>query len=252
MRNMRWLAALAAASLAVLLLFVRPIPQPQAYHRFADQRTLLAGIPSTLNVLSNAAFVVAGAIGLFVLRGPRAFRNAQERLDALTFFVGTLLTAAGSTYYHLRPDDARLVWDRAGMVVTFMAFLAMVIHERCDGARWLLPALMAIGAASLVWWRAFDDLRPYGWVQFFPMLAVLVLVVRERRYSGEIAALVWLLVAYGAAKLCEQFDAQIYAALNEAVSGHTLKHVLAALGPLIVAVWIARRAQVHGSSPDGP
>lgn len=28
------------------------------------------------------------------------------------FYVGVAAVAVGSSYYHLKPDDARLVWDR--------------------------------------------------------------------------------------------------------------------------------------------
>lgn len=35
-----------------------------------------------------------------------------EVLGWSTFFVGIVATAFGSAYYHLKPNDARLVWDR--------------------------------------------------------------------------------------------------------------------------------------------
>ena len=55
------LLGLMAASLLGLLL-VPAIPQDQAYHQFADQRTLL-GIPNFWNVVSNIPFVVVGVVG---------------------------------------------------------------------------------------------------------------------------------------------------------------------------------------------
>ena len=245
MRRLSWLIVLAAGTLGALFLVSGPIPQPQAYHHFADQRRLIAAVPNTLNVMSNAAFVIAGIAGLMVMRSRRAFANGLERADAIAFFLGTLLTAAGSTIYHLNPNDATLVWDRGGMIVAFMAFLAMIVHERYDGAPWLLPALILLGAGSVVWWRAFDDLRPYGWVQFFPIVAVIYLVVVEKpRHSGEAAALAWVLLAYVLAKLFELYDRAVYEALRETVSGHTLKHVAAAGAAGVVAAWIARRDPV--------
>jgi hypothetical protein len=67
---------------AVALLLVPPIPQDPAYHRLADSRPWL-GIPNALNVLSNAGFLLVGALGLaFVAaggRGGRAFRQPGER-----------------------------------------------------------------------------------------------------------------------------------------------------------------------------
>ena len=60
-----FLFGLAAVSLLGLL-FVPPIPQPQIYHRFADQRTLL-GIPNFWNVVSNLPFILVGALGPAIL-----------------------------------------------------------------------------------------------------------------------------------------------------------------------------------------
>src|SRR5215469_11665902 len=75
------LAGLTAISLAGLALLPK-IPQDQAYHQFADQRTLL-GIPNFWNVVSNIPFLVVGAVGL-----------ARFRDDAATvvLFLGFVLT----------------------------------------------------------------------------------------------------------------------------------------------------------------
>jgi hypothetical protein len=58
-----FLFGLAAISLLGLFLLVPPIPQPQDYHQFADQKTLL-GIPNFWNVVSNVPFILVGAAGL--------------------------------------------------------------------------------------------------------------------------------------------------------------------------------------------
>src|SRR4051812_42365936 len=87
------LAAMAATMLALLLL--PPVPQDQAYHRFADQRTLF-GIPNFWNVVSNLPFIVIGGLGLL-----------RHRIDAATMvlFAGIFLTGFGSSYYHWSPSD---------------------------------------------------------------------------------------------------------------------------------------------------
>jgi hypothetical protein len=72
------------------------------------------------------------------------------------------------------------------------------------------------------------DLRFYALVQFLPMLLIPLMLLLRR---GQWLRAPWLwggLAAYLAAKLAEYFDAAIYSGLGF-VSGHSLKHLLAAL-----------------------
>jgi ceramidase len=216
--SLAFLLGLAAVSMLALL-FVPPIPQPQAYHQFADQRTLF-GIPNFWNVVSNLPFVLVGALGLKFLR---------RDLSAGVFFLGVFLTGFSSSYYHWQPNDAGLFWDRLPMTFAFMAILANVIEERIDPrvGRALLWPLVALGVVSLLVWLKFDDLRLYGWVQFFPCVALpLIFVLLPPKYTGTAY---WFVGAgfYVLAKLLEHFDAAIYSAL-QVMSGHALKHVAAA------------------------
>jgi hypothetical protein len=217
-RPLAFLNGLAAVTLLVLL-FLPPIPQTQNYHHFADQRTLL-GIPNFWNVVSNLPFVLVGAWGLYRVRGS---------LSASVFFLGVFLTGFSSSYYHWHPDDAGLFWDRLPMSIAFMAILANVTEERIHaryGAAILWP-MVAVGIASLLVWRQYDDLRLYGWVQFFPCLALpLMFWLFPPKYTGTgywyAAAGLYLL-----AKILEYADGAIYSALG-VMSGHPLKHVAAA------------------------
>ncbi|MFQ5863873.1 MAG: ceramidase domain-containing protein [bacterium] len=170
----------------VAILALPPIPQSQTYHRFADQRTLL-GIPNFLNVISNAPFFIVGLLGLFFLWRQRAsdasgaFAERSEQWPYLLLFSGVALTCFGSVYYHLAPDNARLVWDRLPMSLIFMSFLAAIIVERISvkaGLLLLLP-LVTVGIGSVIYWhwselRGVGDLRLYIMVQFYPGLAMLI------------------------------------------------------------------------------
>ena len=241
----RVIPVLAVASFAGLMLALPPLPQPQAYHHFADQRELVRGIPNTLNVLSNAPFLLVAALGALAAWPRDRFRTALERSDALVFFAGIALTGIGSTIYHWRPSDHTLPWDRLGMTVGFMAFVAMLIHEHLSSARWLLPVLLLIGVGSIAWWMIANDLRPYGWVQFFPILLVALIVATERpAYMSGRMALIAVFVAYAAAKVLEAADKGVYHATGDIVSGHTLKHLAAAVAPAVIALWIAKRRPV--------
>jgi len=106
------LSAFTIGVCAAAALFPRT-PQPLAYHDFADKRAWL-GIPNFGDVVSNVAFAIAGAWGLIWLASPTArerFVEGRERWAYFAVFLGLLLTAFGSSYYHLAPDNARLVWD---------------------------------------------------------------------------------------------------------------------------------------------
>jgi hypothetical protein len=113
--------------------------------------------------------------------------------------------------------------------VAFMANLAYVNEERIDAktGRALLWPLVALGLVSLLWWRHADDLRLYGWVQFFPCVVLpLVFWLFPPKYTGTwywFAAAGWYLLA----KILEYADAGIYSALH-IMSGHPLKHLAAA------------------------
>src|SRR5579862_4671187 len=162
------------------------MPQPLSYHDFADHRGWL-GIPNFGDVASNIAFAIFGVWGLwFLLRlTPQGvvtrFTDPRERWFYIAVFFGMLLTAAGSSYYHLAPDNARLVWDRLPMTIVFMSLIATLIAERLNvrAGLTLLPFLLAIGVGSVLQWRWSEaqgqgDLRFYAGVQLYAMLAVIL------------------------------------------------------------------------------
>jgi hypothetical protein len=230
------LLALMVASLLALL-FLPPITQDQAYHDFADQRTFF-GVPNFWNVASNIPFVVVGAAGLWRLR-----RNAA----IVVLFLGILLTGFGSSYYHLDPNDRTLFWDRLPMAISFMAILANEIEEQIElkAGSLLLWALLSVGVASLLIWRWTGDLRLYGWVQFFPAAALLLLfLLLPPKYTG---ASYWLVAAglYALAKLFEFYDHAIYSK-GSIMSGHTLKHFAAAAACLVILKHFEQRRPITG------
>jgi predicted membrane channel-forming protein YqfA (hemolysin III family) len=234
---------LIAAAIATLAVFVwPPIPQDPGYHVMADQRTCL-GIANCFNVLSNIPFAIVGIAGLAATFGRRQSDSLDswERLSYATLFVGVTATAVGSSFYHLAPDNARLVWDRLPMTLGFMGVLTALIGERVDRrlVRWLLGPLVALGLLSVFYWywselRGAGDLRLYVIVQFGSLIVVaLLLALYKSPYTGS-AYLVAGLIIYGAAKLFELEDRPIFA-LGEIVSGHTLKHLTAAAGGACIA-----------------
>jgi len=241
-RRVLALVALMVTSLAGLLL-LPPIAQDQAYHEFADRRVLF-GIPNFWNVASNFPFIAIGAWGLWQFRHPPA---------TAVLFLGILLTGFGSAYYHLEPNDRTLFWDRLPMAISFMAILAIAIEERVDakaGAALLWP-LITIGVFSLLLWRWTGDLRLYGWVQFFPCLALpLLFFLFPPKYSGTSY---WFVAAalYALAKLLEYYDNAIYS-VGSVLSGHTLKHLAAAAACFAVLRYFQKRRLLKPSATIRP
>jgi hypothetical protein len=242
---------IAITALAVAAALLTPArPQSLAYHDFADSREIF-GVPNFLNVGSNIAFLVVGLIGLFVTLSARApFQLSIERWPYVIFFVGVLFTAAGSAYYHLAPDNARLFWDRLPMTIAFMALISSQIVDRISiraGLILLLPMLL-VGAASVVYWRVTEsagvgNVVPYGILQGYSVLMLLLMTaLMPSRYAlGNY--LYWVFAWYIASKLFETFDAQVLR-LGHVVSGHTLKHLAAAAAGIPICLMLIRRTSI--------
>lgn len=233
---------------------LEPIRQDQRYHDFADGRDWL-GIANAGDTLSSLAFLGVGVAGLVFLwrcrHGSRHFETVSEMYAYGLLFAAMVGIGIGSAYYHLAPNDARLVWDRLPMSIAFTSLLAAVISERINRALgvYLLPALVLLGVGSVGYWAAFHDLRPYALVQFGSMALMLIFVVRlPSRYTRGRLFLA-ALALYAIAKLCELYDREIYQ-LGEWIGGHTVKHLVAALAGYVI-LWQLKVRVPRGGSSSG-
>jgi hypothetical protein len=229
------------------ILYQNPIPQDIRYHLFADTREIWS-IPNFWNVVSNIPFVIVGLLGLYKSRFPGTLNIADDNSIAyVLLFFGTLLVGLGSGYYHLDPSNQTLVWDRLPMTIAFMALLSIIISEFISvrsGRSLLLPLILA-GILSVAYWhigeiRGEGDLRFYVLVQFYPMLAIPVILICFRSRCTHVYAYWWLLLAYVVAKLFEHFDVEVYDAFG-VISGHSMKHLTAALGMYVLLVFYQKR-----------
>lgn len=228
-----------------------PIPQDLDYHVFADTRPLL-GIANFWNVFSNLPFIVVGIWGLAVVPH-RMNRPPELRAAYLLFYFGILMTAFGSAYYHYAPSNNSLVLDRLPMTIGFAGMLAVILGELISVrlARRVLWPFLVIGVGSVLYWawtesHGAGDLRPYAIVQFLPMLLIVVLLIANRRHNPMVPAFWFMLLFYVLAKAVEFFDAAIFD-LGAVISGHSLKHLFAAIAPAILLVALERR---HGATND--
>lgn len=149
------------------------------------------------------------------------------------FLVSLLLTAFGSGFYHLAPDNASLMWDRLPIALACAGLLAAVRTETVPGAdgkkttAWL--ALFAV--ASVGWWyftdrQGADDLRPYLFMQGLPLVLIPMWQAIYHAPRADRLASGAALLLYVVAKFAELHDYELFAALG-VMSGHTLKHLLA-------------------------
>lgn len=223
--------------LVIVAVILAPrVSQPLSYHNFADYRAWL-GIPNFGDVASNLLFAIFGIWGLIFLfsnQSSGSFIDKRERWAYLLVFLGLFLTAFGSGYYHLAPNNARLVWDRLPMTIVFMALVAALIGERISIrlSLILLPILLVIGVGSVLQWywselQGRGDLRIYAAVQVYAGLVLLLMLVFPAKYtrSSDYAVIA---AFYALAKVLELTDRKIFQALH-VVSGHTLKHLAAAM-----------------------
>ncbi len=252
MTNRTW-TILAFTALSIAAAFLLPaMPQPIAYHDFADQRQLF-GIANFLDVASNAGFLLVGVAGLFVVFKPRTpFEHNSERLPYAIFFVGLVLTALGSGYYHLQPDNEHLFWDRLPMTIAFMSLIAAQIVDRISarvGLLLLLPMLLT-GIASAVYWLVTEragagNVVPYGILQAYSVVMLLAIAwLYPSRYTRG-NDIYWVFTAYVLSKLLETFDKELLA-VGRLLSGHTLKHVAAAIAGLVVLRMLLLRRRDGG------
>jgi hypothetical protein len=230
-----------------------PIVQPAHYHEFADQSVLM-GIPHGADVWSNAGFACLGAWGMLRLWPVRHEDFLKNQWPGYSLFlIGLMLTAIGSSFYHLAPDNFWLVWDRLPISLTCAGLLAAVRAESVANADCsrdtILLAILAV--AGVGWWyvtdqRGMGDLRPYLLLQaltltLIPLWQTIYHAPARDRVAFGVAVLLYLV-----AKVTELQDQEVLAALG-VMTGHTLKHLLSAAAAAVIVTRLVSRARERQS-----
>ncbi|WP_156455170.1 hypothetical protein [Janthinobacterium sp. B9-8] len=237
-------------TLSLLMLWHGPITQHAHYHDFADQRAGF-GVPNLLDVFSNAGFALIGLWGLRLCWHQTSISRAGWVLG----FFSLILTALGSAWYHLAPDDTRLIWDRLPIALAcagFLSALASQLHGQLNSRWFALPlALWAIFSVS--YWVVTQDLRPYLLLQALPLI---LLPLWQWQIGGKHRAFWLMLLAslcYILAKITELQDQALFHTLHQIISGHTLKHLFASVACLFIL--LSRKyeiAQTTAHASDSP
>ena len=240
-------------SLGVIVstLFLPAIAQDQSYHYFFDTQQLL-GIPNFWNVVSNLPFLFVGIWGVLWLKSAEKAQYLQEiKYIYLVFFIAVTLVALGSSYYHLHPSNSTLLWDRLPMTIAFMALFSIILSEfiHIQLGRFLVLPLLLMGLSSVIYWHLSEqtghgDLRFYAFIQFLPILLIPVILLFFKPSFSLKKAYWLLLVAYLLAKVLEYFDKETYQIIS-IISGHSLKHIVAAVGIYILIYSYKKRSAIQ-------
>jgi hypothetical protein len=219
---------LVALGCIIVLLITGPIPQNQEYHQFADSRTFF-GIPNFLNVITNLPFGITGFLGLLELKN---LKNKELKHIILFLFTGFMLLMPGSSYYHLFPNNNALIYDRIPISIIVMSFLTFIIYKSIYRRTVFntLIILNTIGIMSVTYWVITEyfgkgDLRWYGFVQFFPIIAIPLILYLYRPSFNLSKETIFILLLFGVAKMMEKYDKEVFKLLEHTVSGHSLKHL---------------------------
>jgi hypothetical protein len=223
------------------------IAQPVHYNEFADHSAVF-GIPHAADVLSNAGFALVALWGWFALYPRRDSDQLRTGWPGYRLFlIGLFLTAFGSSFYHLAPDNARLIWDRLPIA---LACAGLLVGVRGDTQAHLNTEIEAIvlalfAVASVAWWvttarGGADDLRPYLLLQGLPLILIPLWQAIYRAPRADRIAFSAAMALYVVAKIAEVFDHEIADTLGF-VSGHTLKHLIATMATAAVVWGLTRR-----------
>jgi hypothetical protein len=177
--SLKYAPTIVTIGIVVIMAVYGRIAQPLHYNEFADGSAIF-GIHHAADVLSNAGFALVAIWGWLTLWP----RRSSARLRAgwpgyRLFLIGLLLTAFESGFYHLAPDNARLIWDRLPIA---LACAGLLVGVRGDTQAKLNTEFEAIvlglfAVASVAWWvytdrGGADDLRPYLLLQILPLVLI--------------------------------------------------------------------------------
>jgi len=237
----KWLIRISLCFIVLaggVLLSTDPVLQKSSYHLLADNRSWLS-TPNFADVISNLPFAIIGLAGLLYCLSNRN----DTSLSWQVYFMGLILVAAGSSYYHWNPNNQTLAWDRLPMTVCFMSLFVALLgeHVPCQFEKIILSASLLLGISSVVYWHYTGDLRFYGLIQFGTLAAIPLILLLYKSTFTHRHYLIYGLVCYGLAKIMELNDSRIFELTGGLISGHTAKHLFAAAASYYVYLMLKKR-----------
>ncbi|CAN7068530.1 unnamed protein product, partial [Brassica rapa subsp. trilocularis] len=231
----------------ILMFFTPKVPLHSfRHHVFADKRNFMAGVPNTLNVMTNFPFLIIGVLGFVLCLGGSFFNiSLKGEIWGWTLFYASVSSLAfGSAYYHLKPDDNRIVWDTLPILIAYSSLFSSFLVERAGERVGLscLVLLLFISVFSVAYARVFNDLRLCLTFQLIPCLVIPVMtVLLPPKYTHS---RFWLLAtaAHAVSKIEGLADSKIYNFNGYTISGHSLGHLCSALAMVLLTVMLLYRS----------
>ena len=177
------------------------IPQDKTYHIYASK--------TSSDIISNFGFLF---IGLYLLQ-------KQKKLSLLALHFISIFVCSG--YYHIKPSDERLMWDRIAIATTHIIVLSYFMDKRTTLVLYILSII------SVIYWKKYNDLRPYILILIGAPLYLLSKVYSKPSVSMYMYAFIIVNIL---ARLLSKYDHYVYEITNERISGHTAKHILGVIG----------------------
>ena len=255
MQRRFWMLGVFTVVILLAAAIYPPIPQSILYHQFADQVQFF-NIPNFLNVVSNLAILLSGLVGMlfvwwcYCTTTQQSFVNKAACWPYFIVFFSVVMIGFGSAYYHWAPDNETLLWDRLPIALGVTALLAATLTERVSlrVGLWALPVLVILGGVSVLYWywteqSGVGNLNYYIIVQFYSLLLIVLLSLFFPSHYTRGSDMYQVVALYAIAKAAETFDQEIYD-WGQVVSGHTIKHLLAAAAIYLIVRMLQRRCSL--------
>ena len=242
-----------SVGMILISVIMPPTLQSNEYHQFVDQR-IYFGIPNFFNVVSNIFLLFSGLAGIIFLLRPqktlihKTFVNFSEKWPYLILFLSVIMASLASAYYHLAPDNSRLVWDRIPIAIGIMTLFSIVLIERISMKVGFiaLPFLILFGIGSVIYWywseqHGSGNLNYYIVIQFYSILAIIFLAKNFSSRYTKGACIYVVILFYVFAKIAELADYEIFS-LGQVISGHSVKHLFVGLAVLCIIYMLQKRS----------
>lgn len=213
-----------------------PSSDKDSYFLFADNLTRF-GINNCSDVLSNLGFLVASIYGLFILKSSNKI-PISYKTPLITIIVGAFLTCFGSAYFHNNPNSDTLFWDRMPMTIGFSGVVILMLMDRLHYHKLVIPLSIVLVMTGLLtvfgWHTKIFTLRPYLIVQYGCLIFTFLTLLLTKPSYIKTGTMLFALSFYVLAKLTEKYDILIFNITSNAISGHTIKHLLAAVAIFLI------------------